>query len=99
MTNTMNTVTETLATAKSNQNRFKRTKGSPKRDQRQTTDKWSENEFWKKRRSVEMQRVSRTKNSFELNEVAPTEVFLWPYENGMPKHLEEECKKPLGPGW
>jgi hypothetical protein len=94
--NNMNTVTETLATVKSNRNRFKRTKGSPKKDQRQTTDKWSENEYWKRRRSVEMQRVSRTENAFEPTE---PEVFLWPYENGMPKHLEEACKKPLGPGW
>lgn len=45
----------------------------------------------------EMQRVSRSENAFD-SRILKIEL-VWPYENGMPKNLEKECQKPLGPGW
>ena len=51
----------------------------------------------KRLKKVKKQRESRSENAFDSS-ILRIEL-VWPYENGMPKNLEEECKKPLGPGW
>ena len=84
-----------VKTAKGNQNRVKRTGGFSQKELYRKT-KYSDSK--KRRENVEMQRVSRSENAFDYR-ILRIEL-VWPYENGMPKHLEEACKKePLGPGW
>lgn len=94
-------VSDTFAkTVKGNQNRVKRTGGFSRKERKELgsrVTKYADNKSKKRRKNVEMQRVSRSENVFD-SRILRVEL-VWPYENGMPKNLEEACQKPLGPGW
>jgi len=91
-------VSDTFAkTVKGNQNRVKRTGGFSRKELGRGGTKYSDNKIMKRLKKVKKQRESRSENAFDSS-ILRIEL-VWPYENGMPKNLEEECKKPLGPGW
>uniref|UniRef100_A0A6C0AHP9 Uncharacterized protein n=1 Tax=viral metagenome TaxID=1070528 RepID=A0A6C0AHP9_9ZZZZ len=86
-----------VKTVKGNQNRVKRTGGFSRKELGSRATKYSDSKIKKRRKNVELHRASRSKNVFD-SRILRVEL-VWPYENGMPKNLEIECQKPLGPGW
>lgn len=87
-------------------NRFKKTRGfsrkeiyQPDRTGKRRPGKYAEMEFWKRAKNVELQRLSRSKNTFDASETILQRKEEWPYD-GMSLYLDGlRQKNPLGAGW
>ena len=81
-------------------NRFKKTRGFSRKELARPERKYAELEHWKRAKSVEIQRQSRYKNSFD----GTTETILncdewWPYDGNSNYLNDLRRKNPLGAGW
>jgi hypothetical protein len=78
-------------------NRFKKS-GIPNKDvnRQRPTDKYAEMKFWKRAKNVQMQRQSRSKNTFDASETKKEE---WPYDGRKSPFLDGLRKTKLGAGW
>ena len=88
------------ATVKQSKNRNKRTRGFSRKELGRPMYKYAEKEYWKRAKNVEMQRVSRSKNAFDVGETILLVKMSWPYDQGLSNALETfRQKNPLGAGW
>ena len=94
-------ITDTFSkTVKQKQNRVKQTHGFSRKEIGRPTNKYQENECWKRAKNVQMQRASRIKNAFDASENLLHRKENWPYENGLSEYLAEiRQQNPLGAGW
>jgi hypothetical protein len=84
-------------------NRFKKTRGFPRKEiyqpDRKRRSKYSEMEFWKRAKNVELHRMSRSKNAFDASETVLLRKEEWPYD-GFSIYLDRlRQNNNLGAGW
>ena len=86
--------------AKATVNRFKSMRGFARKELIRPKRKYADFEQWKRAKNVAIQRQSRTKNQFDIEDaVIPQHKEVWPYEGPSDYMAALRKKHILGGGW